>query len=762
MQRSGRPVALLRVRLLGMCVIAGLLLAGITFPVVGGLGALIVASGTSVSASSPELARGALPAITTITDRAGAPIAYVFDQNRTPVVAAAVAPAMKAAIVAIEDRRFYSESGVDVQGIARAAVNNGGGGGTQGASTLTEQYVKNYGILVTAHTESERLKAGAPTYARKLREAGQATQLDKTLSKDEILTRYLNLVYLGNSAYGVQAAARTYFNTTADRLTVPQAALLAGMVQSTAAFDPTQHPQAATGRRNEVIGQMADQHIITAQDAAQYAASPLGVGQPLTGLTNGCIGAGDAGFFCTYVLDYLDKLGLPKTQLATGGYTIRTTLDRGALAQAKAAVDARVPPTQAHIADVMALVDPGAARHEVTALVANRTYGLDAAASQTSYDLPGQPENLGAGSVYKIFTSAAYLAQGGGINDIIAVPPSGYASPIYVSNGAPTPVGNVGEYPPELSLTDALARSPNTAFVKLEETTGIPAVVDMALRLGMTSLATTPSGVAGKSVADVTRDQKLASFTLGTTPTSTLELANVGATLASHGSWCPPTPIQSITDGNGHPVPLTEPPCDQAVPPTLADTLMIGLSRDDQPAGTSAAAAAAAGWNRPIAAKTGTTEDYKSAAFLGATPSLAGAVITFDDSSRPRGICDGKPPVSCADGNIYGGKVPARTFYDAATKILGAAPATPLPAPDPLYLSGGRRIPVPTEIGRPLEQAQSALRAAGYTVRTTTVANRATPGTVIGQNPSGTALPGDTITLAVASGSIPPPPPPPH
>ncbi len=251
MQRSGRPVALLRVRLLGMCVIAGLLLAGITFPVVGGLGALIVASGTSVSASSPELARGALPAITTITDRAGAPIAYVFDQNRTPVAAAAVAPAMKAAIVAIEDRRFYSESGVDVQGIARAAVHNGGGGGTQGASTLTEQYVKNYGILVTAHTESERLKAGAPTYARKLREAGQATQLDKTLSKDEILTRYLNLVYLGNSAYGVQAAARTYFNTTADRLTVPQAALLAGMVQSTAAFDPTQHPQAATGRRNE-------------------------------------------------------------------------------------------------------------------------------------------------------------------------------------------------------------------------------------------------------------------------------------------------------------------------------------------------------------------------------------------------------------------------------------------------------------------------------------------------------------------------------
>ena len=749
------------VRLLGVCLIAGLLVAGILFPLVGGFGALTRTSGSSVAASSPELERGALPAMTTVTDRDGAPIAYLYDQNRIPVPSAAIAPAMKAAIVAIEDRRFYTEAGVDIQGIARAAVNNGSGGSTQGASTLTEQYVKNYGILVSAHTESERLKAAAPTYARKLREAGQATQLDNQLSKDDILTRYLNLVYLGNGAYGVAAAARTYFNTTADRLTVPQAALLAGMVQSTAQFDPTQHPQAALGRRNEVIAAMADTGVIPREYGAAAAQTSLGIAEPLSSPANGCIGAGDAGFFCSYVVDYLDKAGFQRSQLETGGYTIRTTLDRDALAKAKASADKEVPPTQPHVADVMALVAPGRDRHEVAAMVANRPYGLDASRSETSYDLPGEPENLGAGSVYKIFTSAAYLAQGGGINDVIPVPPAGYASPIYTNNGVPVPVGNVGDYPPQLTLTDALARSPNTAFIKLEEITGVPPVVDMALRLGLKSLATTSSGTPGKSVADVTRDQKLASFTLGTTPTSTLELANVGATLASHGTWCPPTPIRSITDARGQTVPVPEAPCDQAVTPTLADTLMNGLGKDDQPAGTSQAAAASAGWNRPIAAKTGTTEQYKSAAFVGATPQLAGAVITFDDTANPRGICDGTPPTSCSSGNIYGGKTPARTFYGAVGPILAGQPPLPLPPPDPRFVTGGRRVTVPNVVGRSVDAASGALRGGGYVVATVPVGNRSPAGTVVAQDPIGSALPGDRVTLSVSTGAVVPPPPPP-
>jgi membrane peptidoglycan carboxypeptidase len=338
---------------------------------------------------------------------------------------------------------------------------------------------------------------------------------------------------------------------------------------------------------------------------------------------------------------------------------------------------------------VLAFVTPGADSHPITAMVANRTYGNGK--GQSSYGLPYRPENLGAGSVYKIFTAATALEEGvAGIDTLIDVPPSGYLSPIYKDgSGHPVPVRNAEQsVAPQLTLTDALAQSPNTAFVKLEESTGVPPVVDMALRLGMTSLGDPVSDSPNApSIADRVKAEKQASFTLGVQPTSALELANVGATLASHGTWCPPTPIVSVTDQNGAPVPVTQPACTQAVDPGLADTLLTGLSHDVAPGGTGAAAAAAAGWNRPVAAKTGTTQTSESGAFVGITPQLSGASIVFDDSSSPRPICDGAPPRSCSSGTLFGGDTPARTFFQAATGVLGAAPVLPLPPPDPRYLN---------------------------------------------------------------------------
>ena len=156
---------------------------------------------------------------------AGVPIARFFEpnQNRQAVTSDQISPAMKAAIVAIEDRRFYQHNGVDWQGTIRALVANSASGDVvQGASTLTQQYVKNYFLYVTAKTETERLKATEQTSARKLKEAQIALQMERALSKEEILTRYLNIVSFGNGAAGVAAAARTYFNTTPDKLTVPR------------------------------------------------------------------------------------------------------------------------------------------------------------------------------------------------------------------------------------------------------------------------------------------------------------------------------------------------------------------------------------------------------------------------------------------------------------------------------------------------------------------------------------------------------------
>jgi membrane peptidoglycan carboxypeptidase len=748
-----------KVRLLAVTVIAGILVAGITFPLVGGFGLLSNQAIAGAQDTSPGVIGGDMPSITTVTDDTGAPLAYLYDQNRQIVRSDQIAVTMKAAIVAIEDRRFFSESGLDPRSIARAVVNNGSGGSTQGASTLTEQYVKNYDEYVAARTPAEQLKATEATLGRKLREARVAEQLDHQLSKDEILTRYLNVVFLGNQSFGVAAAARTYFNTTPDRLTVPEAAMLAGMVQSPSAFDPVNHPQASMGRRNVVIDQMRQQGELSPEQAAAAQAAPLGVQAPLHGLSNGCVGAGDAGFFCSYVLDYLDQAGITPEQLRSGGYTVRTTMNRAAMTAAKQAVDAQVPPTQPHVADTLAVVTPGATAHPVTALVANRGYGLDASQGQTTYDLPAEPENLGAGSVYKIFTSATYLMGGGGISNIIPVPPSGYASPL-------TPgfvVANDGNYPGQLSLQDALAQSPNTAFVKLEETTGVAPVVDMAVNLGMTSLAK-PQEPGGPSIADTVKAQNQASFTLGVAPTSPLELANVGATLASHGTWCPPNPIVSVTDATGSPVTIASTACHQALPGPLADTLMTGMSKDDQPGGTSAAAAANAQWNRPTAAKTGTTQTSESGAFVAATPQESGASIVFDDSSSPRPICNGSPPTTCSTGNLFGGNTPAQTYYQAMDQILGGQPVLPLPPTDPRYVTGGNRLSVPQEIGQPLDQATSDLRDAGFVVSTSTVDNRAPAGTVVGQTPaggSGQAIQGQTISLVSSTGKVAAPPAPP-
>jgi membrane peptidoglycan carboxypeptidase len=688
--RPGRcnGVAIVRAsaRLVILGTVAAVVLAVMAFPVVGGAGLLAAQIDTSGNPLPADMSAGVVGGATTITDSSGAPIAYLYRQFRIPEPSDRIAPAVKAAVVAIEDRRFFQHGGVDPVGTLRALVVDVAGGNTQGGSTLTQQYVKNY-ELYTATDDVERQTAVAPNLARKLREATLAVQLDHEMSKDQILTGYLNLVYFGHGAYGVGAAAQAYFGTTAGALTVPQAALLAGMVQSPSDDDPITHPDAAKARRDLVIEQMRQQGSISDAEAAAATAAPLGVVADPAVPAEGCTGAGDAGYFCAYVMQYLAEAGLSEQQLANGGYTVRTTLDRPALKVAKAAVDAEVPPTTPHVADVLALIVPGQDAHRVTALVANRTYGNGS--GQSSYGLPYVPENLGAGSVYKIFTAATALEQGVvGIDSVIDVPPSGYTTPFYHDgSGRPIPVRNAGDYAPQLSLTDALAQSPNTAFVELESRTGIAPVVDMAVRLGMTSLDDPVSDARGApSFADQVKAQHQASFTLGVSPTSPLELANVGATLASHGTWCPPTPLASVTGPDGKPVPIYQPACRRAVDSGLADTLMTGLSRDDAPGGTSAVAAAAAGWHRPIAAKTGTTQTSESAAFLGVTPELAGSSIVFDDSASPRPICDGSPPRSCSTGTLFGGTVPARTFYRTATQLLGADPPARLPPVDPRFL----------------------------------------------------------------------------
>jgi membrane peptidoglycan carboxypeptidase len=701
-------------KLLGLCMVTGVLLAGLMMPFVFGAATVVHATGNTLLSGATTFATRDMPEVSTITDRNGAPIAYVYgkdpagtDVYRVNTPEQQISTTMKTAITAVEDKRFYEHSAVDWEGTLRAVLKDvSSDAATQGASTITQQYVKNYTEYVAAQNRSEAENATETTVARKLREARVAYALEHTMSKDQILTAYLNVVPFGNQSFGVGAAAQTYFGTTPDKLTIAQAALLAALVNQPGALNPNTNPKDALQRRNLVIDLMADPHNslhISDAQADEAKREPLGTVSPLGRPPDGCVGAGDSatnGFFCAYVMDYLAKAGFTGQQWNTGGYTIRTTLDPKDTAAAQAAARAQVPTRTPGIANAMAVIEPGKTAHKVRALVANRDFGDDASKGQTAYDIVSRVQPFGAGSTYKIFTAAAAIQQGMNIDTMLDAPPM-YTSPIYKTGAVPYTVGNAaGVQPGPRTLQMALATSPNTTFVALEERVGLSNVVDMASRLGLrqgmndvnaSGQSLKADGSNGPSLAESVTRRNIGAFTLGYTPTSVLELSNVAATIVSDGVYCPPDPIEGAQDRHGNKVPIKQSPCEQAVPPPVADQLAQGLSKDASD-GTSKAAADSFGWTRPLIAKTGTTEDSKSAAFVGATPQMAAAVLTYADGDHPQGICDSTgsaPPHLCgANGNIYGGKVPARTWYEAMMQILGGLPAValpgvPLPPPGP-------------------------------------------------------------------------------
>lgn len=683
-------------RLFGLCVLAGVLVACTMMPVAVGAGAAVNQTTAAMARMSDSLEKARMPLTTTITDRHGDPMAYLFEDYRVPTPPGKISDTMKAAITAVEDRRFWDHEGVDWQGTMRALAKNVATGSVQqGASTITQQYVKNYLMHVAADNAVEREEAQETTIARKLREARIAVELERTMTKEEILSAYLNVVPFGNQTFGVGAAARTYFGTSPDKLTIAQSALLAALVNAPGALNPVTHPEDALARRNLVIDLMASQGNnirITEQDAARAKKQPLGVVNPLGRPANGCVSIGDGatdGFFCKYVISYLKRAGFTEKQLKTGGYTIRTTMDRKSTDAAKSAAEAQVPTRTPGIANAMAVVEPGKRKHKVRALVANRDYGNDLDKGQTAYDIVSKVQPFGAGSVFKIFTAAAAIKQGMSPFQVIPVPPSFTTNAF--GGSQPYTVGNAdGVEPGPRTLQDALATSPNTGFVMLEAKVGVDNVVDMAYKLGLRHSLRGVDSHGGSlekgelSEAESVKRGNQGSFTLGVSSVSVLELSNVMATIASDGKWCPPTPLEAVIDRHGKRVSVKQTPCEQVVSPRTAHAIAQGLGKDHLPGGTSHAAAKAAGWQRPLMAKTGTTQRHQSAAFVGATPQMAGAVLTYADGSDPEGICVAgadKPPYLCgSEGNIYGGTVPARTFYPAMTKIHQGLPAKPLPS----------------------------------------------------------------------------------
>lgn len=769
------PVGVTLIKLAWCCLLGAVLLAALLFPVAGGAGLVSNRASDIVANGSAQLVEGDVPAVSTMVDARGNVIAWLYSQRRFEVPSDQIADTMKLAIVSIEDKRFAEHNGVDWQGTLTGLAGYASGDlDTRGGSTIEQQYVKNYQLLVIAQTDAEKRAAVETTPARKLREIRMALTLDKTLTKPEILTRYLNLVSFGNGAFGIQDAAQTYFGIDASELNWQQSALLAGLVQSTTTLNPYTNPDGALERRNVVLDTMIDNIPEHADELREAKDQPLGILPAPNELPRGCIAAGDRSFFCDYAQEYLAKAGISKDQLAKGGYLIRTTLDPDVQGSVKSAIDSLAAPDLNGIASVMSVIRPGKEGHPVLAMASNRTYGLNSDIGETMQPQPFSLVGDGAGSIFKVFTTAAALEMGMGISAQLDVPNRFEAKGLGSGGAKGCPQGtwcvqNSGgaSYRSPLNVTDALATSPNTAFAKLISQVGVQPTVDMAVKLGLRSYAQPGTARAydpesNESLADFVKRQNLGSFTLGPIPVNGLELSNVAATLASGGVWCPPNPIDKVFDRRGKEIAVTTQTCEQVVPEGLANTLANAMSHDDTGNGTAAASAGSVGWGLPMSGKTGTTESHRSSGFLGFTNTLAAANYIYDDSTAPGELCSW-PLRQCGDGNLYGGNEPARTWFTAMNPIATNFGEVQLPPTDPRFVDGGPNSRVPSISGLTQDDARQRLRESGFRVAdaATPVNSSSSYGTVVGSSPSGQTVPGSIVTLLISNGIPPAPPPPP-
>ena len=729
-------------KLLSTIVVAGVLLAGLLFPWIGGP-ALGAQRSTGLLGAPPVELTDEPPAPNTVLLAAdGEVITQFYDQNRAPVPGDQIAEVMKQSIVAIEDARFYEHHGLDVQGTLRALLTNIAAGGVhEGGSTLTQQLVKQT-LLQTASTPEQRDAAVEQTVGRKLREAQLALALEDEYSKDEILTRYLNIVYFGQNAYGVQPAARAFFGVDATALTLPQAAMLAGLVQSPTHFDPFTDPAAATKRRNEVLSRMADQHYISQQQATETSALPLGL-SPAPPPPRGCAQATVGGYVCDFVQKYLTQtLGISQQDLEHNGYTIRTTLDADLQRSGDAAVLQTVPLGNS-LAGMFSAVEPKTGH--LLALSVNRVFGYDKNdPAQESFNL-FVGSSKGSGSTYKVFTAAAALARGFGSHYTLTTGDP-YTSRVYKDGAKPYTVRNAGHYAATLDMTTALYQSSNTYFVGLEDALGSAAdPVHMAQKMGLFQFS--DPGLPQQII-----DDNRGSFTLGAEATSPLGLAAAYATVFGGGTQCDVVPMTRLLARDGKDVlgdagqPLVHDRCTpQAIAPGIANTLTQMLRKDVEPGNPGQTARRAYVPGHQIAGKTGTSQDNLSAAFVGSTPEITASVMVLNPTERE---------------NVggFGGNKPATIWHDTMAPILAARGSGEFPPEDPTVVNGNTQ-PLPRCSS--VSSCKAALTSAGFAYTVARIDSDQEDGAFLGLSPRNRAVPGQVVTIQVSNGSdyVPPPPP---
>jgi 1A family penicillin-binding protein len=620
-------------------------------PVVAAAGAVALAvlgSGCGRFVDIAPVGRVSLPPpaeTSVVVDAAGAVLAELHaEQDRDLVPLDRVPRVLREAVIAVEDQRFYEHAGVDARAIARAVKENTEAGRvTQGGSTITQQLAKN------AVTGDEQ------TLERKLTEASLALQLEREFTKDEILEQYLNTVYFGNGAYGVQTAARRYFGVDVSQLTLPQAALLAGLLKAPATYDPRTAPEAARARRDLVLSLMASQRRIPAEEARAARAEPVEVLPPRSSERH------RAPWFVAHVLERLQHddafavLGPDPVSRAErifrGGLRVETTLDPHWQRSAEEAVLGGVDGSGGLRAALVAL-DP--ATGAIRAMVGGRDY-YDPEDPAARFNLATKARRQ-PGSTFKELVLAAAIAQGHSLDEVFPAPATVTIPPAPPEEPTPWEVGNYeGRDFGELTLRDATAFSVNVVYAQLMEQVGPATVADLA------------------EAAGIRRDlPALRSLALGAVEVTPLELATVQATLATGGIYHAPSDVVRIVDADGEvlwerPEPTGERVIDEAVAwlttTALADVVAYGTGER-------------ANINRPMAGKTGTTQEGADAWFAGYTPDMAAAVwIGFPEGRVPM-----VPPRTPYP--VEGGNLPAETFARFGVQALADVPAAQFPIPE--------------------------------------------------------------------------------
>jgi len=565
---------------------------------------------------------------TYLLDRSGRPITELHAAvNRTVIPFARMPLHFRQAVVAVEDKRFYSHDGVDPLAIARAAWSDVQDGSfDQGGSTITQQYVK------TVFTGSE------PTLGRKIREAVMAIKLEHELTKDQILAKYLNTIYFGHGAYGVQAAARTYFGRDAANLTLLQSATLAGAIAGPSRYDPMVHRAAARVRRNYVLRQMVQIGAIGEARATRLAGEPVKTIVPQ-------VLRSPAAYFADYTRRYLESR-YGSGRVFGGGLRVKTTLDlswqRAAQRAVRTYLGGRGDPAAAVVA-----IDPrdGAIR----AMVGGGNFRV------AQFNLATQAHRQ-AGSAFKVFTLATALEDGVSPWSMWDGPPS-----ILIpdrrcdTNGAPWHVSNYAdEAAGTMTLAQATAHSVNTIFAQVVTHVGPENVAQTAHRMGIQSPL-----------------EPYCSITLGTEEVTPLEMTEAFATLAAQGVRHEPTPVAVVRGPDGT---VIDHPVDSAGQSVLWPNhanMITSILEDAMTSGTGTAAAI----GRPAAGKTGTAQDYTNAWFCGYVPQLAACVwVGYPQGNISMRNIGGFPAV-------YGGSIPALIWHRFMSVATTGMPVQSFQAP---------------------------------------------------------------------------------